>query len=167
MEINKKDIKRFWFGVQKTKSCWNWIKANRGNGYGAIRINKKTYNTHRISWIIHFGQIPNHLCVLHTCDNRKCIKPTHLWLGTKTDNNRDMFKKGRNHNLRNYLKKYPEKIARGENSGNSKLTEKQVLEIRRLWEKKIVLTKYELAKIFQVDEGNIRGILKRLYWKHI
>ena len=86
---------RFWKKVQKTESCWNWIGGGRGNGYGSFRFQGKTIDTHRISWMIHHGSIPEGLCVLHSCDNRRCTNPSHLFLGTKKVNHDDMVAKGR------------------------------------------------------------------------
>lgn len=84
---------RFWSKVQKTDTCWNWIAGGRGNGYGSFRLSGKTIDAHVVSWMIHYGN-PT-LCVLHKCDNRKCINPSHLFEGTHKDNHDDMVAKGR------------------------------------------------------------------------
>lgn len=82
-------------------SCWEWTGALMKNGYGAIRIGSKKLKTsrteysHRVSWVLAYGNIPNGLSVLHKYDNRKCVRPSHLFLGTLTDNMRDMVDKDR------------------------------------------------------------------------
>jgi hypothetical protein len=77
-------------------NCWVWSGAKLNtNGYGVIRINKKNELAHRVSYIIHIGPIKDGLWVLHKCDNRSCVNPGHLFLGTRTDNVNDMYKKGR------------------------------------------------------------------------
>lgn len=88
---------RFFIKVIQTDDCWYWIAGSRGKtGYGAFKIENDTVDAHRVSWMIHFGPIPDGLCVCHKCDNRRCVRPDHLFLGTKKDNNQDMFRKGRN-----------------------------------------------------------------------
>lgn len=94
---------RFWEKVEKTDGCWNWtacvLKGYKGftGGYGLFGIGGKSFLVHRLSWEINNGRIPDGLCVLHTCDNRKCVNPEHLFLGTRGDNARDMVLKGRNY----------------------------------------------------------------------
>ena len=85
---------RFWAGVQKTETCWIWT-GDTVKGYGRLRDNVKPILTHRLSWEIAYGPIPNGLCVLHRCDNPPCARPDHLFLGTKLDNMQDSVNKGR------------------------------------------------------------------------
>lgn len=90
---------RFWKKVEKTDHCWLWVGAISDTGYGNfswdMRPILRAMGAHRASWLIHFGEIPGRLCVLHACDNRRCVRPDHLWLGTHLDNYADMRAKGR------------------------------------------------------------------------
>src|SRR5882757_2976958 len=92
-------IKRFWEKVEiiTEHSCWEWIGAIKPDlGYGRMYVNKKPVYPHRFSYELHFGPIPKGLYVCHTCDNRSCVRPEHLFIGSAKDNTRDMIKKGRN-----------------------------------------------------------------------
>jgi hypothetical protein len=87
---------RFWRFVTKTDGCWEWTGADNGHGYGAFSVARsKARAAHRVSWEIHNGQIPGRLWVLHKCDNRRCVNPSHLFLGDNTANVRDCVSKGR------------------------------------------------------------------------
>lgn len=82
-----------WPKDRRLGRCWSWLgKINQR--YGHLWIGYLS-GAHRVSWMLHFGQIPVGLCVLHTCDNPICVNPNHLFVGTQADNNRDMWAKGR------------------------------------------------------------------------
>ncbi len=143
---------RFWKYVNKIDkdSCWNWTGAKIKKDYGHIRIKDKMILTHRFSWELHFGKIPEGLCVLHKCDNPPCVNPNHLFLGTIADNNKDRDDKKRCVNLR------------GEMHGCAKLTLNQVKQIQDLKGK---FLQREIAKMFNVSRANIGRIHRNKIWK--
>ena len=130
--------------------CWLWIGHCKSNGYGQAGSRKTDDRfAHRESWRLHKGPIPNGLHVLHRCDVRCCVNPDHLFLGTPTDNMKDCSAKGR--------------TARGEIHGCAKLTEDQILEIR-----KAPNTGHgTLAAAYGVTPSNITAIKRGISWKHL
>jgi hypothetical protein len=88
---------RFERYVNRNSTCWEWTGHRNPCGYGMIRPDKKSEKivASRAAWMLYCGPIPDGLCVLHTCDNRGCVNPAHLFLGTVQDNTDDMIKKGR------------------------------------------------------------------------
>lgn len=135
---------------EPNSGCWLWVGSTNIHGYGKILVRKKQLGAHRYSWMLHNGDIPKGLCVLHRCDNPTCVNPDHLFLGTRKENMMDMVNKGRN---------VP---TRGESSGMAKLTEDQVLSIRN------DSRPYNQIMIdFDISHGTISSIKSRKTWRHI
>lgn len=86
---------RFWEKVIKTDCCWMWLASKDPSGYGTILYLGKVHKAHRLSYQLKFGDFDSNLRVLHSCDNPSCVNPSHLFLGTQSDNMQDMVKKGR------------------------------------------------------------------------
>lgn len=145
-------LRRFWEKIHvKPGECWDWIGAIISNGYGSFwPTSAKSVLVHRYMFYLVYGEIPDEYCVLHTCDNRACINPDHLWLGTYTDNNRDAVAKGRHRG------------PSGETHPKAKLTIADVRLIRRLEGK---VSARELAEDFGINRSGIYKIWKGETWR--
>lgn len=132
--------------------CHLWTGALR-NGYGKISWNGRTLSTHRLTWELVFGPIPDGMNVLHRCDNPACCNPRHLFLGNHADNMRDREAKDR-HNA-----------PIGSRHGRATLTDDQVREIRRLWSHGVPQT--EIAKRLGTNPQRVYSIVHRRTWRHI
>lgn len=143
----------FWQNVDKTETCWLWKRALTEHGYGRVAVvvegKRKLERVHRISYEIAHGELPETQCVLHTCDVRHCVNPSHLFLGTKTENNEDRDDKGRQ--------------AFGERN-HSKLTEEQVLEIRKLHG---TMSLRAIGTKFNISHTVVHKIALGLKWSHL
>lgn len=86
-------IKQFWSKIKRGPGCWEWQRGQRG--YGQVWLEGKKWYAHRLSYTLCKGEIPQggHIC--HTCDNPRCVRPSHLWVGSQVTNMRDMGRKGR------------------------------------------------------------------------
>ncbi|KKK73457.1 hypothetical protein LCGC14_2893630 [marine sediment metagenome] len=146
--MKKNTLENFLENVRKTKTCWFWEGSMNREiaGYGQFRINGKRPVAHRISYELFVGKIPKQMLILHSCDNTLCVNPKHLRVGTQKENMRDRDSRGRN--------------------GLTKLTEKNVLEIRKIYASAKISQK-KLALKFNVTQATISYIVLGKTWKHI
>ena len=134
--------------------CWEWIAYKNPDGYGQFRFEGSMKRAHRVAWeMANAERVPKGLSVMHSCDNPGCVNPYHLFLGTQRDNMDDMNEKGRG----NYV--------RGERVAQPKLTEPDVLEIRRLVNGGISYR--TLGKMFRVTNQAVHSVVSGRTWKHV
>lgn len=145
---------KFWHFVSEKGNpggCWLWTGCIHPTKYG--HFNKyegrsKMVRAHRLSWELMYGPIPKGLCVLHKCDIRHCVRPSHLFLGTKAENTADMVAKNRQ--------------AYGERHGQSRLSEDQVTEIKALLRGTVGVT--WISRKFRVARQTISAIKAKRNW---
>lgn len=146
---------RFWkmVDVRSPDECWEWLGSKLLNGYGQMGVpGRRPEGAHRISFVINKGPIPPGQFVLHHCDNKSCVNPKHLFLGTQADNVSDAKKKNR--------------LSVGERHCISKLTDKSVRLIRADYETGN-FSQSQLGKKYKVSSGNIGYITRRHTWRHV
>lgn len=115
------NLGRIWSKVQRTeKSCWLWPGLRNPWGYGIAWYQGKQHLAHRLAWENFHGREPGEKIVMHSCDNPPCVNPDHLILGTRDENNKDMFQKGRGCNPPRHI---------GESHPQAKLTKEQAKEV--------------------------------------
>lgn len=134
--------------------CWQWVAGMHATGYGSFRSdNQIVENAHRCAWLIWVGEIPPGMRVLHRCDNRRCVNPKHLFLGTDAENAADRDAKGRGN------------CRRGSRCTHAKLSEAQVATIRERCAGG--LTQAAVAREYEVSESLIGTIVRREKWRHV
>jgi len=144
---------RFFKKVNKTTSCWFWKAGTRGKtGYGSFKYNGKVIDSHRMVWILTFGEIPEGLYICHTCDNRLCVNPDHLFLGTPKDNWLDGVKKNK------ILPSSPIYFKDGHISPNRKISFLDSREIINLYTT-TKLTQKQIGEKYNISSRAVRYIL--------
>lgn len=147
---------RFWSKVNigSPDECWEWQGSiNKSSGYGKFWVeNGKDVGAHCMAYILSTGNDPTGLYICHSCDNKICCNPNHLWKGTPRDNAQD--RKNKNRSFRPV----------GEKSVNAKLTWEKVNDIRKLSK---THTGRELAKMFMVCPSSISLILRNQTWVNV
>lgn len=145
-------LERFWAKVRRTDTCWLWVARRNERGYGEFRSPMgRTTLAHRYAYEETFGAFDKHLCVCHKCDNPACVRPDHLFLGTRADNNGDRQVKGRSN------------PSRGARTRSAKLTPTLVNEIRALGCQGA--SKRALARRFGVGSTTIQNVLSGHTWR--
>lgn len=159
---------RFWSKVDKSGECWLWTAGKKSeNGYGHVKVCRRTLRTHRASWMMAYGEIPEGKLVCHKCDTPSCVRPDHLFLGTSNDNSADKVAKGRQPKGESHpARMRPERMARGECHGVSKLTDEQVVEIRRRYAAGGI-SQEALGVEYGMHQTAISAVVRRKWWQHI
>lgn len=140
---------------EKVGDCWLWRGNVLSDGYGRVWVDGKPWRVHRLMMKLLGHELPPDKVVCHSCDTPLCCNPDHLFLGTPKENHHDAMRKGRH--------------TRGTKVNTNKLTEQQVLEIRRRWvEEGGRYGAYSrLSREFGVSDVNIRMIVHHKTWTHI
>ena len=150
--LTEKQINHFWNGMEKTNDCWNWIRHTNKDGYGWTSFNDINVKSSRVALLLTTNQPIDKPLALHKCKkNRKCCNPEHLYWGTNIENMQDLVNDG---HLKGIL------------NPSSKLTEKEVLEIRQNYETHNFTYK-SLADKYNVNKCTISRIILKQTWKHI
>lgn len=170
---------RFWSFVDKSAgpdACWPWM-GQKIHGYGYFWMRGASHRAHRVSYELASGVRPGGLLVCHRCDNRACVNPAHLFAGTHKENMADMKAKGRASSGAahsaivlasrprgdlHHSRVKPWVMARGSSHGMARLTEPEVIEIRRSNEDRV-----SLAAKYGISASMVWRIRRRLSWKHI
>jgi hypothetical protein len=156
MNPNKIDAAKFWSRVviKGRDDCWEWQAGKTWRGYGDFNAENRAYRAHRISYWLKHGPIPDGQCVCHKCDNRGCVNPDHLFLGTKGENTKDMWRKGR------------AKLPRGDSHWKRVLNSETVMEIRKRYALGGI-SQSALARSLGLARVTVHKVINRTAWTHV
>lgn len=145
-------IERFWATVRRGRpgECWEWRASKTTNGYGRLRVGGRQQQAHRVAFFLTNGRWPTPCCC-HSCDNRACCNPAHLWEGTNAENTKDAVRKGR--------------MAHGSRSPRATLNEWNVIGVMAM--SLMGATRKTIAAQFNIDPSGVYRILNRKLWHHL
>ncbi len=152
--MNKTSEERFWDKVDKSGDCWLWT-GGRVARYGSFSYghsNSKRHRAHRYSWFLRYGSVPSGKHVLHSCDTPLCVRPSHLFVGTQADNNRDMRHKDR------------DVTPFGEGVNTAVLTEKKAAALYAL---KGAMKGSDAGLLYGVNQHIVNRLWRKETWRHI
>lgn len=144
-------LERFEECFERSEGCWEWQRSTFGGGYGRFMVDRCLMPASKAAYLFYKGDVPDGMYVCHKCDNPKCVNPDHLFLGTPAENSKDMVEKDRQ--------------AKGENNGNSRLTETQVIQIRQL--RRDGLSSRKIGTMFDVSTTTVLNIEHEKQWRHV
>lgn len=146
---------RFWEKVDRRgpDECWEWQANRTKSGYGAFQIGNRPHRASRVAYELTYGPIPEDMSVCHSCDNRACCNPAHLWIGTNKDNMMDMHAKGRANR------------PNGEKHHKAKFTNAQVREMRAQFFSGNYTYK-EFGQMHDIDRVSMKNILTGVTYKN-
>jgi hypothetical protein len=150
------------YEVNQETGCWEWSLSLDSKGYGRMQVNGKRWIASRLSYELHVGEIPDGLLVCHECDNPKCVNPECLFLGTQTENMRDMVAKGR------------KSLKYGEDACNAKLSASQVKLIKQFLKRYPIIKGPKAGNVigflsdwFSIGRRTIQDIFHERHWNHV
>lgn len=166
--------------IERSGDCWIWSGARNSRGYGSLSFAGKPWKAHRLAYVAFVGDIPDGFHVCHRCDNPSCVNPEHLFVGTASDNMRDMASKGRSgvvplerhpmrvrpelrsYGDRNGMHTHPEARPSGTRNGRAKLTAEQVEYARR---EAGFRSKSDIARELGVNNTTIGRAVRGELWR--
>lgn len=169
--LSDKDIMRFWRKVSLSSpserypgigKCWIWEGAKTKEGYGKFTHSGKSHGAQRMSFEIHERKLKQGEYACHKCDNPSCVRPDHIFPADQKGNLEDMTRKGRRVN---FIKLNPHLAARGSKVANSKITESDVIEIKRM--RAEGMKQIEIGRIFGIQQITVSNILTGKTWRHV
>ncbi len=159
--LTESDKQRFFKKVNQTSNhdeCWLWNAGKSKEGYGRFRLNRKLYQATHVSYFLRHNIMPaSGQEVCHKCDNPQCVNPNHLFLGSRSDNMNDCYKKGR-------LTQIYKGKAKGERNGSAKVTNEIAEEIRRLYN--LGIRGKSLTSRFKIHKTNIYRIIRGISYQN-